>query len=56
MDADLGRVYLRMPTWAPQRHRLREIGVIKKLVASYRYYPTKIGRAATAALGASRKA
>jgi DNA-binding Lrp family transcriptional regulator len=34
-----------------QLHRLREIGVIKKLVASYRYYPTKIGRAAIAAVG-----
>jgi hypothetical protein len=33
-----------------QLHRLREIGVIKKVVGSYRYYLTKIGRAATAAL------
>ena len=34
-----------------QLHRLREIGVIKKVVASYRHHPTKIGRAATATLG-----
>jgi len=33
-----------------QLRRLREIGVIKKLAGSYRYYLTKIGRAATAAL------
>jgi hypothetical protein len=33
-----------------QLRRLREIGVIKKVVGSYRYYLTKIGRAATAAL------
>jgi len=33
-----------------QLRRLREIGVIKKLAGSYRYYRTKIGRAATAAL------
>jgi hypothetical protein len=33
-----------------QLHRLREIGVIKKVAGSYRYYLTKIGRAATAAL------
>ena len=33
-----------------QLHRLREIGVIKKVAGTYRYYLTKIGRAATAAL------
>ena len=33
-----------------QLRRLREIGVIKKVVGTYRYYLTKIGRAATAAL------
>ena len=35
---------------SPQLRRLREIGVIKKVAGSYRYYLTKIGRAATAAL------
>ena len=33
-----------------QLHRLREIGVIKKVAGTYRYYLTKIGRAATATL------
>jgi hypothetical protein len=33
-----------------QLKRLREIGVIKKVAGTYRYYLTKIGRAATAAL------
>jgi hypothetical protein len=33
-----------------QLHRLREIGVIKKVVGTYRYYLTKMGRGATAAL------
>ncbi len=33
-----------------QLKRLREIGVIKKVDGTYRYYLTKIGRAATAAL------
>jgi len=33
-----------------QLHRLREIGVIKKVAGTYRYYLTKSGRAAIAAL------
>jgi DNA-binding HxlR family transcriptional regulator len=33
-----------------QLRRLREIGVIKRVTGSYRYYLTRIGRAATAAL------
>jgi len=33
-----------------QLRRLREIGVIKKVAGTYRYYLTRIGRAATAAL------
>jgi hypothetical protein len=33
-----------------QLRRLREIGVIKRMSATYRYYLTRMGRAATAAL------
>ena len=33
-----------------QLKRLREIGVIKKVAGTYRYYLTKVGRSATAAL------
>jgi hypothetical protein len=33
-----------------QLHRLRDIGVIKRVAGTYRYYLTRIGRAATAAL------
>jgi len=33
-----------------QLHRLRNIGVIKRVARTYRYYLTRIGRAATAAL------
>ncbi len=33
-----------------QLHRLRQIGVIKRVAGTYRYYLTRIGRAATAAL------
>jgi DNA-binding HxlR family transcriptional regulator len=33
-----------------QLHRLRDIGVIKRVAGTYRYYLTRIGRATTAAL------
>ena len=33
-----------------QLRRLRDLGVIKRVAATYRYYLTRIGRAATAAL------
>jgi DNA-binding HxlR family transcriptional regulator len=33
-----------------QLRRLRDIGVIKRVTGSYRYYLTRIGRSATAAL------
>ena len=33
-----------------QLHRLRNIGLIKRVAGTYRYYLTRIGRAATAAL------
>jgi DNA-binding HxlR family transcriptional regulator len=32
-----------------QLRRLRDIGVIKRVTGTYRYYLTKVGRAATAA-------
>jgi DNA-binding HxlR family transcriptional regulator len=33
-----------------QLRRLRDIGVIKRVTGTYRYYLTRIGRSATAAL------
>jgi DNA-binding Lrp family transcriptional regulator len=33
-----------------QLRRLRDIGVIKRVAGTYRYYLTRIGRSATAAL------
>ena len=33
-----------------QLRRMRDIGVIKRVTGTYRYYLTRIGRAATAAL------
>jgi DNA-binding HxlR family transcriptional regulator len=33
-----------------QLRRMRDIGVIKRVSGTYRYYLTRIGRAATAAL------
>jgi DNA-binding Lrp family transcriptional regulator len=33
-----------------QLRRLRDIGVIKRVAGTYRYYLTRLGRAATAAL------
>jgi hypothetical protein len=33
-----------------QLRRLRDLGVIKRVAGTYRYYLTRIGRAATAAL------
>jgi DNA-binding HxlR family transcriptional regulator len=33
-----------------QLRRLRDIGVIKRVTRTYRYYLTRIGRSATAAL------
>jgi DNA-binding HxlR family transcriptional regulator len=33
-----------------QLRRLRDIGVIKRVTGTYRYYLTRMGRAATAAL------
>ena len=38
------------PRLSRQLRRLRDIGVIKRVAGTYRYYLTRIGRAATAAL------
>jgi len=38
------------PRLSRQLRRLREIGVIKRVAGSYRYYLTRMGRSATAAL------
>ncbi len=50
--ADLAAILngLSLSRLSRQLKRLREIGVIKKVAGTYRYYLTKIGRAATAAL------
>jgi len=40
------------PGWVSRRlRRLRQLGVIKRVAGTYRYYLTKAGRAATAAAG-----